>query len=157
MDAGFAISLTGTLLSAAGFLFTFWQLKKTSNATEAAKNAIESLRNRITTFDYATECAKCRKSLEHSIGLIKLKQWPDIANSLVEAQISLHRISISPQCTEENKKPFQTTSENMIDAISDIEDFSGKNQDIDLAAFVKSMRKVINLLDTELNSKSQEV
>lgn len=155
-DAGFLIGLTGTLLSAAGFFFTFQQLRKTANATTAVNAAIDSLRHRISSYDHISECTLARKSLEHSISLIKLREWPVAVISLSEAQSSLHRVSSSQACSNTNQTTFSNLSSSLIDSISEIEEMTSKNIDPSLSEIMKDMRKCINLLDTESSSKARE-
>src|SRR5688572_13969589 len=100
---GLVIGIAGLILSLLGFGFTIQQLVRTSKATEAVKGAVSNLRNRMAAFDYASECLRAGKSLQHTVQLLRLRQWADAAAALVEVQGTLHRVSIRDEGRPEGR------------------------------------------------------
>lgn len=156
-DFGFSLSVTGTLLSALGFWATWKQVRETKTATEQSNIEIASLRNRLSTFDFATECTRARKSLEHSVSLLNLHQWKEAFLMLSDSQAALHRIGSNPRCTNDHRAIISEFSTTLLDEISDMEEYHKKELEIDTKNLIKEIRKTINTLDSELNSNGQEI
>lgn len=157
MDWPFVISVVGTVASALGFLFTVMQLKRTAAATKSAAMAIGSLKNRMATHDLVAECLMATKALQHAARSLNIQQWDDAVHSLLDAQTSINRISVSTKAATNLRDEASEMSETLIIAISDIEDVSIKQSSYDAKHLIVSIRKFASKLDARVSSSNQEI
>lgn len=150
IDWGLTTSIVGSLISTVGFVFTVQQLRRTAKATEAAKTAIGQLRNRMTAFDYASECVRAGKSLEHASRLLRLHQWQDASVTLLDTQLLLHRISQSKDGRPDARQSAGALATELIETIQDLEEAGEKDIEYEYRPLITNSRKHINVLDSEL-------
>jgi hypothetical protein len=146
---GLILSAVGLLVSLGGFWVTIAQLRRTKRATEAVEGEVRLLKNRMATFDYASECVRAAKSLEHAIQLLRSKNWEDAAIRLLEGQGILNRIAMSQEGSSESRDLARDTSEQLLIAVRELEDAFDKAIDFDPRDLTFSLRKQINSLDRE--------
>ena len=157
IDWGLTVGGLGTAISAAGFAFTIQQLHRTAKATEAVRNAVSQLKNRMSTFDYASECVRAVKSLQHASRLLRLKQWQDAATTLLDAQVTLHRISVSNEGKDASRLAASTVAALLLDSVSELEEADEKSIDYDYSSLIMIIRKHVNILDSEIVAINREL
>ncbi|WP_344711290.1 hypothetical protein [Sphingomonas humi] len=154
---GLVLGIWGLLVSIVGFVITLWQIQKTANATQAVSIALSRLRNRMGTFDYASECMRANRGLQHSCQLLRLKQWNDAAASLFDAQIVLHRLSVSQHGDASARTSAGSTSNQILESLPLLESAAEKDIDFSAAELVMTLRKQINILEAEALGINQEL
>ncbi|AWW75106.1 hypothetical protein CD351_11775 [Erythrobacter sp. KY5] len=157
MDFALSLSVAGTLASALGFLVTIVQLRRTATATQNAANAIGALKNRMAKHDLLSECLIATKSLQHAARALNNKQWDEAVGTLLDAQTSINRISVSPQAAEQLQEEAAQTSEGLIIAISDIEDCIESETQYEAKELIMRVRKFASKLDAKVSSSNQDI
>lgn len=89
---GFWFGLLGLLLSLVGFAITFRQLAKTKDASEAARVAVERIRNSLAVFDGANEASRASYALGTTLTHVRNGMWRDAADSYADVRRSLMRL-----------------------------------------------------------------
>lgn len=151
------ISVVGTIASALGFAFTVCQLRRTAQATTHAASAIGKLKNRMATHDLIAECLVAVKALQHAARSLSARQYSDASNSILDAQVSVNRISVSLRAPDSLKRDSKEMSEVLIEAVAEIDDLSEKDVDYDTRGLTIRLRKFASKLDAQVSSTNQEV
>jgi hypothetical protein len=149
--------LVGLVVSVLGFYVTIKQLRRTSRATEAVNTAIGNLKNRMAAFDYATECVRASKSLEHATQLLRGRNWEEAATRLLESQSTLNRVALANEGSVEARTFAKETSDLLLEAIRELEDAADKGLDFDPKDLTLTLRKQINMLDVEFLATNKDM
>jgi hypothetical protein len=157
VDWSLATNLLGLALSIAGFGFTIQQLIRTARATEAVKLTVSSLKNRMATFDYVTECMHAGRSLQHTSQLLRLRQWQDAAGILLDVQAALNRVAISVEGNMTAKTAARLASQDFLESIRELEEAADKQLDFNPSDLITTLRKLRNLLDAETIGATQGI
>ncbi len=156
IDWSLASNITGLILSLGGFGFTIQQLMRTAKATEAVRVTVSSLKNRMATFDYVTECMHAGKSLQHTSQLLRLRQWQDAAGILLDVQVALNRVAISLEGHVDAKNEARMASSAFLESIRELEEAADKQIEYNPSDLIMTLRKLRNVLDAEMIGATQE-
>lgn len=154
---GFGLTILGVVISLGGFWVTIAQLLRTSRATEAVEAEVSLLKNRMAAFDYASECVRASKSLEHATHLLRGRNWGDAAARLLEAQGVLNRVSTSTEGTADSRGFAKQTADQLLISVRELEEAHDKGLDFDPTDLTLTLRKQINSLDIETISIHKEL
>ncbi|HEX8580283.1 MAG TPA: hypothetical protein VF655_11920 [Allosphingosinicella sp.] len=154
---GLILGMVGLVVSLLGFWVTIAQLRRTRKATEAVNAAISSLRNRMGAFDFASECVRGSKSLEHAIHLLRAKQWDEAAGKLLESQGILNRIGISDEGDESARNSSRDTAELLLTSVQELEEAADKQIEFQANELIMILRKQINLLESQIVGVNREL
>ena len=92
-DLGIILSLVGIGLTIVGFVFTYFQIRKTKNAATAAKDAADATRGSISNNLLLRDAADCTRNLNEVKGFIERNNYgaadvrtKDLIEGLIEVQ-----------------------------------------------------------------------
>lgn len=84
-----AIGIIGVLVSAAGFLVSIYQIRKTKRAAEAAKDAADQARANVAQVIQIVSLEQMCGAAENLLHLIRSKNWPSSAHAAYQLRTSL--------------------------------------------------------------------
>jgi hypothetical protein len=108
-------------------------------------------------FDFASECVRGSKSLEHAIHLLRAKQWDEAAGRLLESQGILNRIGISEEGDTSARASARDTADLLLTSIQELEEAADKQIDYQSTELIMTLRKQVNLLESQVLGVNKEL
>lgn len=147
---GLILTIMGLVISALGFWFTIYQVKKTRDAAEAAKAKADELKNQAGVFDVSVEVSRATNSLRQVLAFIRSKNIQLTLSPLEDAQGYLNRISRLLVDDAEVSLQAREDAEFLLHQIQQIDDSIDKEISFDAVDLVARARRIINMLDSKL-------
>lgn len=112
----------GLVVSALGFGFTIWQLRRTEKATDAATNALERARKEFATLDVLAELHAVRSSAEATREHMLGGRWPAVSAGYDRVREKLMRIVATPdQLTDQESEEAKDHVAHILGASGELE------------------------------------
>jgi hypothetical protein len=111
---GIVLSVWGLWISLAGFGITFWQLARTKSAAQAATEALDEVRSRVSTYDAVVETSRAIAFIRETQRHLKVPSWESAVVSYNGARESLVRLIELPS------KIAQPDKDNLAVVLADI-------------------------------------
>lgn len=92
-SVGFALTLTGVIVSLLGFRFTIDQIRKTATATQAASEAVNKLQRNIQNLDALPDIDAALSSSSETQNNLRSKRWTKSRASIGSVRDRLNKIN----------------------------------------------------------------